>query len=599
MELIDRILQRRLFTEILKAHSYMLVILFLRSIGDGYAQETGNIHINQIGFYPSMPKVAVVRGASNIPFYILSVENTDTVFCGVLSPQQYWKYSDEHVNIADFSSLTKVGTYRLSIAGVGMSSAFQIRGEVHRELAKAAVKGFYYQRASTPLLPEHAGKWARPAGHPDTVVLIHPSAASHHRPAGTRISSHGGWYDAGDYNKYIVNSGISTYTLLATYEHFPEFCSSLTLNIPESNNTLPDILDEALWNVRWMLTMQDPHDGGVYHKLTNEHFGGFMMPHLATETRYVVKKTTAAALDFAAVMAQMARIARRFPDEVPGLADSCLTAALQAWSWARSNPNELYNQKELNEMYDPDIFTGEYNDTNVADEFAWAAAELFVTTRQDSFLIVANPLSFRKATVPAWPEVHTLGLYTFAHFRKEIASVVDSLEVLSQLTAMADSLVEARAHSAYGIVMGASSTDFGWGSNAVAANQGMALLVAYTVTKNRSYLDAALSNLDYLLGRNPLNLCFVTGYGVQSPRNIHHRITGSDGIDEPFPGLLVGGPNPKREDRLPYPSTLPALAYLDDEKSFASNEICINWNAPVAYLSVGIEAVVYSLSKEN
>src|SRR5690606_3567367 len=105
------------------------------------------------------------------------------------------------------------------------------------------------------------GEWARPAGHPDDHVEIHPSAASEGRPAGSYISAPGGWYDAGDYNKYIVNSGITTGTLLSLLEDLPQASRALATDIPESGDAVPDLLDEALWNVRWMLAMQDPSDG--------------------------------------------------------------------------------------------------------------------------------------------------------------------------------------------------------------------------------------------------------------------------------------------------------------------------------------------------
>ncbi|HCD52991.1 MAG TPA: cellulase, partial [Balneolaceae bacterium] len=124
-------------------------------------------------------------------------------------------------------------------------------------------------------------------------VMVHAAAATGSRPEGTIISSPKGWYDAGDYNKYVVNSGISTYTLLFAYEQFPEFFKNQDLNIPESKNDLPDILDEALWNLEWLLTMQD-EDGGVYHKLTTANFEGMVMPHEATNQRYVVMKNTGA-----------------------------------------------------------------------------------------------------------------------------------------------------------------------------------------------------------------------------------------------------------------------------------------------------------------
>lgn len=566
-----------------------LLLVWCTAASLALSQRSPDIHLNQIGFYPTMSKIAIVRGVGNAPFVMVS--GTDTVFRGTLSSLQRWQYSGEDVSVADFSACRKSGTYVVSIPGVGESSPFEIKEHVFENVAQGVAKAFYYQRASTALTEEYAGVWARPAGHPDTAVFVHPSAATAVRPGGSVISSPGGWYDAGDYNKYIVNSGISTYTLLATYEDFPTYCSALDLNIPESTNDLPDILDEALWNVRWMLTMQDPTDGGVYHKLTNESFDPFVMPHQATSPRYVVMKTTAAALNFAAVMAQMSRIAKQFPTVLQGFADTCLTAALKAWQWARQHPAVYYHQREMNAQYDPDIRTGEYGDSDLTDEFAWAAGELFVTTQRDSFFTVARPLLGTKPSLPSWRNVRMLPFYTFARYRHQLASVLDSQEVCSNILSLANSYLSAQKNSAYKIVMGVED-DFFWGSNGVAANQGVLLLAAFRLTGDTAYLTAALSNVDYLLGRNPLNISFVTGYGSWTPRNIHHRIPSADTIPEPMPGFLVGGPNQKKEDRLHYPSSFPALSYLDTVASYASNEVAINWNAPLAYLLIGLEAIL-------
>ncbi len=564
-------------------------LLFIVSIFSHhlFCQFSNQIRLNQIGFYPTASKKAIVQNVGNTYFYL--VNGKDTVFKGKLSALKRWEYSNERVSIADFSEMKKCGKYQLVVPNVGYSFVFEIQNHALENIARASLKAFYYQRASVELPPHYAEKWARPAGHPDTNVIVHPSAASYYRPAGTIISSPGGWYDAGDYNKYIVNSGISTYTLLATYEYFPEYCRKMNITIPESENVLPDILDEALWNIRWMLTMQDPYDGGVYHKLTNAVFDPYIMPHEATTPRYVVMKSTAATLNFAAVMAQISRIARQYDAELPGFADTCLDAALKAWNWARQNPNVYYIQTLLNSRYEPAIRTGEYGDTNVADEFAWAAAELFVTTKQDSFLYIANPLNEKKLILQSWSDVNMLGLITLARYHKEVTGIIDTIVLKGRILTFANTLVKNKMNSAYDIVMGINKQDFIWGSNAIAANQSMLLLVAFYLTGEYQYLDAALSNVDYLFGRNPLSLCFVTGFGERSPKNIHHRISAADGIDEPVPGFLVGGPNIGRQDRLQYPSPLPALMYIDDVESYASNEICINWNAPLVFITIGLE----------
>lgn len=554
------------------------------------APARGQIRLNQIGFYPSDVKMAAVIG-NGTSFIVLTADRTDTLLQGTLGPAAVWPYSQENVRLADFSSVQQEGSFVLFVPGVGFSHTFDIGPHAYQSLVAGALKAFYYQRASTRLMPQEAGIWARSAGHPDTAVLIHPSAATATRPEFSTIRSPLGWYDAGDYNKYVVNSGISTYTMLALYEHAGEYTSALSTKIPESGNSLPDVLDEALWNIRWMMSMQDPEDGGVYHKLTNTAFDGWVMPAFATAPRYVVLKSTGAALNLAAVTAQAARIFREFESVLPGFADSCLQTSFAAWRWARANPSVAYNQSIVNLAFDPDISTGEYGDGNFSDERDWAAAELYVTTGQDSFLLAGNPVTTVNATVPSWPNVRTLGLYSLAHHRRHLTPAADTALVIARLRALATSLLAAYQSSEYRVVIGHSASDFVWGSNAVAANQAMALLIAYGLTGDAEYFDAARANLDYLLGRNATGYCFVTGFGDQPPAHPHHRPSQADNVAQPVPGMLVGGPNPGQQDGLSYPSNLPAQSYLDNFESYASNEIAINWNAPLAFVAGMVEAI--------
>ncbi len=572
----------------------MMTLLMVAAL---FAQpHTEDIRINQIGFYPNGPKTAIVVESSAEPFYITTPDVQDTVFTGTLSASKTWPYSQERVKQADFSEFTDTGTFVLLVPGLGHSAPFDIKPRVHQEVARATTKAFYFQRMSMELTEEFAGKWARPMGHPDTEVLVHASAASAERPEGTVLSSPRGWYDAGDYNKYIVNSGISVYTMLAIYEHFPEYSRSLDTSIPESGNAIPDALDETLWNIRWMLTMQDPNDGGVYHKCTHANFSGVVMPHQATAPRYVVQKSSTAALDFAAVMAQSARIFREFESELPGLADSCLTAALAAWDWARQHPHTYYRQSNINSKYEPNINTGEYGDSDDSDEFRWAAAELYITTQQDSFITAVDPLAGGNASVPGWPNVRTLGLYSLAHHRQNLTGAIDTSVVKSRLIRLADDLKSEWSRSAYGVMM----TSFHWGSNSAAANQAMATIQAFKLTGDSTYLNAAIANLDYLLGRNATTYCFVSGIGAKPPMHFHHRPSEADDVKEPVPGLLTGGPNPGQQDNCPgYPSDLPAKSYVDDWCSYASNEICINWNSPIAYVATALEAIKSSTGRAN
>lgn len=550
------------------------------------------IRLNQVGFYPVAPKVAVV-GAGAGPFEILTADQKTTVFRGQLGPARYDGLAAQTVRVADFSACHARGTFVVRVPGMGVSYPFQIKPAVHEAVAQAALKAFYYQRASTALPPAYAGRWSRPLGHPDTQVLVHASAASPGRPAGTAIAAPRGWYDAGDYNKYVVNSGITLGTLLSLYEDFPAYCARLDAHIPESANQLPDVLDESLWNLRWMLAMQDPADGGVYHKLTNASFDGMVMPDACTAPRYVVQKSTAATLDFAAVLAQASRVFRGYERQVPGLADSCLRAATRAWAWAGQHPAEYYNQKALNAQFQPAISTGEYGDHDVRDERQWAAAELYATTKDAGYLTALQPLLAAQAALPSWGQVGTLGAYTLLRLGQALPPAGQQLlpPLRQQVLSMADELAAASPASAYQTPMGRRTADYGWGSNSTAANQGIVLVQAYRLTSDARYLRQALGNLDYLLGRNATGYCFVTGSGGRSPQHPHHRPSEADGVPAPVPGLLVGGPNPGRQDGCAYPSALPALAYSDSVCSYASNEIAINWQAPLVYLAAALEAL--------
>lgn len=547
-----------------------VISLCFNAIAENVQKES--ILIPQNGYIASLDKIAIVRVQAD-SFYITRSDNS-VCYKGKLTTPKFWSYSDEWVQSADFSSLNESGEYFFIIPGANEKIKFSIKADPYGDIASAAVKALFYNRCSYPVLPEYGGIWAREAGHPDNEVYIHSSAASESRPEGTVISSPGGWYDAGDYNKYIVNSGISTYTMLLAFEYYPDYWKNRNLNIPESHNTIPDILDETLYNLRWMLTMQDT-DGGVYHKLTTRDFEPFIMPVDAHEKRYVIQKNTAASLDFAATMAHASIILSGFSGELPGLADSCRKAAQSAWDWCKKNPAILYRQPQ-------DISTGAYGDGDIRDEWFWAGVEMAILTGSSYPDSLMNKLEFK---TPSWGNVATLGLITTLKNSGKVSS-----EQLAKCQKIyfdyIDHLVAVGNQAAYPV----SLDYFAWGSNSDVANQGLMKMIAYTCHKDARYLSSALNDMNYLAGVNPTGYCFITGFGEKSPVNIHHRVSGSDKIKLPVPGFLAGGPNTVVLQDCPdiKRSLLPALSYVDEECSYSTNEIAINWNAPLAFLSGAI-----------
>ncbi|MBV6640293.1 MAG: glycoside hydrolase family 9 protein [Cyclobacteriaceae bacterium] len=573
----------------------LLVLLYAHACSLVHSQQYSepDIRINQIGFLTSGHKQAVVVSPTTNVFEIKD-DSKEVVYKGYLLPTKYWDKSGEEVAIADFSGFKKAGKYVLVIGGTE-SKPFKIDENPFHGLIKSASKSFYFHRASTALEEEYSGVFKRAYAHPDTAVIIHSSGASNLRPSGYTLPTPYGWYDAGDYNKYVVNSGISTYTLLMSYLHNTELFDTLKLNIPESSNTLPDILDEALWNIRWMESMQDPDDGGVYHKTTTASFEKFVDPSEATAQRYVVAKGTGATLNFAAVMAKAGSIFKEIDSE---LSSRLIYKAEKAWHWANEHPQVIYRNPSQVSQDSPAIKTGEYGDREFRDEFLWASVELYLATEDQNYLnrIDLNQIEFR---VPNWNSVETLGLISLSTEGAKIPELLRK-SASDKLMSLSESLIETWREAPYKVTL----NDFRWGSNSVVLNQGMVLINAYKSFGNTEFFEAALSGLDYVLGRNAVGYCFVTGMGHRSPASPHHRISASDGIDEPIPGMLVGGPNPHNveqdcgKDR--YGDTLfPAKCYIDEVCSFSTNEVAINWNAPLVYMSSSLQTIYQKELSKN
>ena len=533
------------------------------------------IKINQIGYLVSSEKIAIVPHVSHTEFSLKSTKDNSTVFTGKLSEMMTWDHSgDDQFKQADFTSFTTPGEYYIDVAGVKSSNSFLIgSNDIYSDLHDATLKAYYFNRSSTPIEKKYAGKWHRPAGHPDTNVLVHSSAASESRPEGTSISSPKGWYDAGDYGKYIVNSGISTYTMLTSYQHFSDFYQQVNVNIPESGNSVPDILDEIKWNLDWMATMQDT-DGGVYHKLSSLEWPGQEMPEEDTRQRYVIGKSTAPTLNFAAVLALASTIYADYEAQYPGQSAAWLQQAEKAWAWAQKNPNIEY--------VGDDSGSGPYGDGYLKDEMAWAAAELFLATGKKEYINVFNKLNEAPLT-PFWANVSGMAYISLVANGKDLLSNDAYSNVKNKLIGLADSIVKEYNESEYKVAMQAE--EYVWGSNGTPANKGFVLMQAYRETGDSKYKDAAMGSLSYLLGRNPTDYSYVTGFGHKTPMGIHHRPSDADGIVDPVPGFLAGGPHDGRQDDCTYPSHDRAKNYLDDWCSYSTNEIAINWNAPLLYLT--------------
>nr|AFG25775.1 cellulase [uncultured organism] len=564
------------------------------------------VSVNQVGYFPDSVKFAMVTGTGTSDWSLINVDTNETVAEGTTSEGVLDNASGDTVQTIDFSDFSTPGTYRL-VVGDAQSVPFQIGSALYSQLKQNALHYFYLNRSGIPLEPEYAGEWAREAGHisDEDVTCWEGTDADGQTWDGCdyRLNVRGGWYDAGDYGKYVVNGGISVWTLLNLYERLPDSFGDGTLSIPESGNGVPDILDEARWEMEFLLAMQvpggQPLAGMVHHKMHDRRWSGVpVMPPAEVDNdnqqngRFLFPPSTAATLNMAATAAQCARIWREID---PEFANRCLNAAQTAWNAANENPVMLAGRT-------PGEGGGDYGDGNVDDEFYWAAAELFITTGDEEYreyLTASRYFNVFPGTNPSnvssmsWGGTAALGTISLAVVPNTLPE--NDIEVLrNQITEAAEGYLETIGAEGYRVPI--SDNRYYWGSNSDVLNNAIILALAYDFTSDDRFLNGVNDSMDYVLGRNALGFSFVSGYGAVSMQHPHHRFWGNrpqSSFPPPPPGALAGGPNAQPAD----PAAInavgqfpPAKRYIDDIESYSTNEVTINWNAPLVWVSAYLDA---------
>ncbi len=420
----------------------------------------------------------------------------------------------------------------------------------------------YLQRCGTELPKEYAGDFAHRACHTEEARVY----------GGTRyVDVSGGWHDAGDYGRYSAPAAKAVADLLLAYEQFPDAFGDEN-GIPESGNGIPDVLDEARYELEWLFKMQGS-DGGVHHKVTGLVFDGFVMPEDCTEPLYLLPESKTATADFAGVMYMAGRVYKEIDPKFAERCISCADRAVEAY---------LRHRDDANFTNPDDVSTGEYHDGCSLDEFMWAVCEGYRTTGDKRFgpLLDSIDISKIKTDDFGWENMSGYAYYAYLSSKDPVKTVHD---MEGRFYSLCDRLKEtALTGEAYGCTL---TGDYPWGSNMYIANNGMALLLAQSLTGNREYGVGAKRQLDYILGANPCSYCFLTGYGTNSPKDPHHRP--SVALGKCMKGMLVGGADSLLEDAYAKAtlSGLPkAKCYVDSNQSYSCNEITIYWNSPLVFL---------------
>ncbi|MEU3744058.1 MULTISPECIES: glycoside hydrolase family 9 protein [Streptomyces] len=561
------------------------------------AAATTAVRVNQVGYLPDGPKRATVVTTATGPLaWQLRNASGAVVASGSTVPHGADAPSGQSVQVADFSSYRSTGSgYVLAVDGSG-SAPFDIRADLYDTLRSDSMAFFHHQRSGISIDASLVGSaYARPAGH----LGVAPNKGDTSVPCQATVCDYtqdvrGGWYDAGDHGKYVVNGGISTWLVVNSFERAKRTgkdaaLGDSTLRVPERGNGVPDVLDEARWELDFLMRMQVPEDkqyaGMAFHKIHDAAWTGMpMRPEQDAQPRELHRPSTAATLNLAAAAAQCARVFRPYDS---AYADRCLSSARRAWTAAQANPA----------LYAPDsdgTGGGAYGDAQVTDEFYWAAAELYAATGEGAYrdAVTSSPWhTSATAFTPygfGWADTAALGRLVLATAPTGLPAT-DVARVRSSVTAAADGYLARMTAQGYAVPVPADG--YFWGSNGEVANDAVVMAVAGELTGDGRYRAGALETMDYLLGRNALGLSYVTGYGETSAQNQHHRFWAhqlDSSLPHPPAGSLAGGPNsalqdPVAEEKLT--GCAPAACYVDDIGSYSTNEVAVNWNAPLAWLA--------------
>ncbi|WP_028517012.1 glycoside hydrolase family 9 protein [Ruminococcus flavefaciens] len=654
------------------------------------------ISVNQVGYFTNYAKMAtlgdnkgdVLYGATTInlsgsyTWELVDAKSGTVVETGETTTAKADKDSADTVCKIDFSKAKTPGRYYLRIKGEDWRSMeFNIGDDIYtdksHDMLKNALNYFYQNRSGLDIEEKYItsgdkSTLAHEGGHKTDTAYVqtewHNEYLSNSEATSTyassKITANKGWYDAGDHGKYVVNGGISVWTLLNMYERATynsntkdKFADgSGTVNIPESGDSkkIPDIIDECLYELEFMTAMKvDASEptwgkkcaGMVYHKLHDHKWTG-----LATrpwdysgktlsdgskgwETERIVKPPTlAATLNYSACSAQMARLIKPYD---ASKAEFYLQEAKDAYeaadkNWYEATSTEESNKTSLYAPFNQAKGGGPYGDNEVRDDMYWAACEIFTSCKAlddadaDTYLtklskyenafkiperITGGENQTGTFSVLNWGNTASAGSISLLLNNKYLTDEQKDT-LITSLKKTADAYIEEEETQGYGIPYkydGPGYTDennlskdiiikgYEWGSNSMVINNLMAMSYAYDVTGDAKYMNGVLTGMNYLLGCNPLSFSYVTGYGTYKEKNPHHRYWSYE-LDKTLPmapdGVLSGGPNAGLQD--PYVRALGFVpgaednpsqrCFVDSIEAWSTNEVTINWNAPLAWI---------------
>lgn len=549
-----------------------------------------NILVDQFGYRPQDPKIAVVRSdiveantSQSLQLSVLDARTKTIIFSG---PATLWSQGQVHSQSGDkgwwfdFSSVSQPGEYIIQSSDGAQSFPFEIAENIYHKVLMAAMRMYFYQRSGFAKRPPYAdSRWQ------DEAAFVGPRQDTEARFVNDKENValtrdvQGGWFDAGDTNKYVTFAGHPVHQLLHAYTQNPSAWTD-DFNIPESGNGIPDVLDEVRFELDWLRRMQD-EDGGAFIKVGTLDHNYAERPSLDDRPRFYGPKCSSSTIAIASMFSHAALVFEAFPD-FSKETDDLTQRAVKAWQWFESNPIETNCDTQEIQSGDADKTTEE----QIGDAVA-AAVYLFALTGDSKYTNYTQSHLFQ--TQPfldnVWSRYQTAqGDALLFYTQLPNAEVGLKNQILERFKLLVSTSTDAYGDSNQLDFYRAYMPDdqYHWGSNAVKANYGNSNydVVLYNAAPNEDvlYQTRALDSLHYFHGVNPLGIVYLTNmysYGAKHSANeMWHEWFGkgvySNALNSPngpAPGYVTGGPNKYYTGTAGLSQQPPMKAYLDSNST--------------------------------
>ena len=531
------------------------------------------IYVNRLGYITHMSKKAAVAGGGK-SFELVRCNDEKIVYAGLLSDYAFDEASGERIAEIDFSGFRLKGRYFIR-CGRKNSAEFSITDNPYTDFKNALLHGFYYNRCGKTD-ENFAGIFAHDKCHSDEALLFN-------NPGKSKDVS-GGWHDSGSYGKYTVTACIALGHVLNAFLFFPDTFSGSTA-VPEAHGGLPDILGECRWGLEWLLKMQ-ASNGGAYHKVCSLNTSGCVTPENDNDKQYIFPVSHQATACLTAVCALAAGIYARYDTD---FADLLQSAAFNGWIWLTNNPDYKPFSNPASVKYS---VLGDMSDDNLSDEMFWTVCELYAMTGEKLFSDKIEEL-YKSVLCTGFAVGNVGGFGAVAYMRcRHARSLEVERSIRLQFRIEADNLYSIAEKSGFRTII--TPEQYIRGSNIKILTGAVTLIAAYMILHCEDYIRVAAEQLNYILGKNPMDIIYATGFGDSGVKNPHHRPSAFDDIDEPVPGLVVTGPDLMRDDdfakwNIPH-NTPPAKCYYDIGLCYSSNETNILCNSAALFVTAFLDS---------